>query len=37
MHLQPDQRDRKMAKDYQMKQVRNIFRKYKIGGEDNEQ
>lgn len=37
INLQPDKRDHKMAKDYQVKQIRNIFREYKIGGADDDQ
>lgn len=36
LNLQPDKNDHKMAKDYQMKQVRNLFRRYKLGGMDDE-
>lgn len=36
INIQPDKEDKKMAKDYQVKQIRNIYRKYKLGGADNE-
>lgn len=37
VNIQPDREDKKMAKDYQVKQIRNIFRKYKLGGVDHEE
>lgn len=37
INIQPDKKDRKTAKDYQVKQIRNLFRKYKLGGLDDEQ
>lgn len=33
INLQPDKHDKKMAKEYQVKQIHNIFMKYKLGGE----
>lgn len=36
INLQPDKHDRKMAKEYQIKQIHKIFVKYKLGGENDE-
>jgi len=36
INLQPDKKDKKMAKEYQVKQVRKIFKKYKLGGGNDE-
>ena len=37
INLQPDKNDKKLAKDYQVKQIRKIYIKYKLGGADHEQ
>lgn len=36
INLQPDKKDTKCAKEYQVRQVRNLFKKYKLGGESHE-
>lgn len=36
INLQPDKHDKKMAKDYQLRQIHNIFKKYKLGGANDE-
>lgn len=32
INIQPDKRDKKSAKEYQVHQIRKLFRKYKLGG-----
>lgn len=36
INIQPDKNDRKMAKEYQVKQIQKIYKKYKLGGNDDE-
>lgn len=33
INVQPDKTDKKCAKDYQVRQIRKLFRQYKLGGE----